>query len=163
MAPTSDSQAFRERLIALRSELEETATTTDESADVVELDQSKVGRLSRMDAMQAQAMAKASVARREMMLAKIEAALARVGLNESQVDAGRIRIPSRKKNAYLQALSEANAFPAELEDIVAMARKENIGSLRVMSKIGMRDRGINERYYGEPLAIYGVRRAEFVL
>jgi len=45
---------------------------------VVELDQSKVGRLSRMDAMQAQAMAKASAERRKVMLVKIVAALARI-------------------------------------------------------------------------------------
>ena len=45
---------------------------------VVELDQSKVGRLSRMDAMQAQAMAKASGQRREAMLRNIEVALKRI-------------------------------------------------------------------------------------
>jgi DnaK suppressor protein len=44
----------------------------------VELDQSKVGRLSRMDAMQAQAMAQASGQRREAMLRNIEAALKRI-------------------------------------------------------------------------------------
>jgi DnaK suppressor protein len=69
---------MRDRLLALRESLQSTASTTDESANVVELDQSKVGRLSRMDAMQAQAMAKASVARREMTLRKIEAALIRI-------------------------------------------------------------------------------------
>jgi DnaK suppressor protein len=73
---------MRDRLVALRKELEATASTADESANVVELDQSKVGRLSRMDAMQAQAMAKASVARRELMLRKIEAALVRIENDE---------------------------------------------------------------------------------
>lgn len=73
---------MRDRLFALREELQSTASTADESADVVELDQSKVGRLSRMDAMQAQAMAKASVARRELMLKKIEAALVRIDNDE---------------------------------------------------------------------------------
>ncbi len=52
--------------------------TSEESAAVVELDQSKVGRLSRMDAMQAQAMAKASGQRREAVLRNIEAALKRI-------------------------------------------------------------------------------------
>ena len=69
---------MRERLLKLREELEALQTTGDESAAVVELDQSKVGRLSRMDAMQAQAMAKASGERRKAMLRNIEAALKRI-------------------------------------------------------------------------------------
>lgn len=69
---------MRERLLKLREELESVTATSDESAAVVELDQSKVGRLSRMDAMQAQAMAKASGQRREAMLRNIEAALKRI-------------------------------------------------------------------------------------
>ena len=69
---------MRDRLLKLRDELEEIAATGDESAAVVELDQSKVGRLSRMDAMQAQAMAKASGARRAALLRDIEAALKRL-------------------------------------------------------------------------------------
>ena len=72
------SVSARKRLLALREELESTATIADESAAVVELDQSKVGRLSRMDAMQAQAMAKASGLRREAMLRSIELALKRL-------------------------------------------------------------------------------------
>ena len=72
----------RDRLLALRAELEAVAKTGDESAAVVELDQSKVGRLSRMDAMQAQAMAQASAQRREVMLRKITAALARIDKDE---------------------------------------------------------------------------------
>jgi DnaK suppressor protein len=68
----------RDRLLALREELELIVASGDESAAVVELDQSKVGRLSRMDAMQAQAMAQASGHRREAMLRNIDAALKRV-------------------------------------------------------------------------------------
>jgi len=69
---------MRERLLKLRQEIEALQETGDASAAVVELDQSKVGRLSRMDAMQAQAMAKASGERREAMLKSIEAALKRI-------------------------------------------------------------------------------------
>lgn len=69
---------MRERLLKLREELEAVVETGDESAAVVELDQSKVGRLSRMDAMQAQAMAKASAGRREAMLRSIDMALRRI-------------------------------------------------------------------------------------
>ena len=66
------------KLLALRAELEGLAATGNASAEVVELDQSKVGRLSRMDAMQAQAMAQASAQRRDLMLRKITAALIRI-------------------------------------------------------------------------------------
>jgi DnaK suppressor protein len=68
----------REQLLKLRESLESAAEAGDASAAIVELDQSKVGRLSRMDAMQAQAMAQASNERRAMMLRNIEAALRRL-------------------------------------------------------------------------------------
>ena len=69
---------MREKLLKMRDELQRLAATEDESAAVVELDQAKVGRLSRMDALQAQAMAQASVQRREAMLRQIDAALKRI-------------------------------------------------------------------------------------
>ena len=72
------SDKWRDKLLALRAELQSVAEIGDESAAVVELDQSKVGRLSRMDAMQAQAMAKAAGDRRQIMLTKITAALKRL-------------------------------------------------------------------------------------
>jgi len=65
-------------LIALREELEWVGKTGSEASQVVELDQSRVGRLSRMDAMQAQAMAQASTRRREASLKMIELALSRI-------------------------------------------------------------------------------------
>ena len=78
-APTKiDVAAFRARLIALQAELQGLVASSAESVQVVELDQAKVGRLSRMDAMQAQAMAKASSQRREQMLKQITGALARI-------------------------------------------------------------------------------------
>ncbi len=72
------SEEWRGRLLALRAELESAAESGDEAAAVVELDQTKVGRLSRMDAMQAQAMAKATSQRREAKLVQITAALQRI-------------------------------------------------------------------------------------
>jgi DnaK suppressor protein len=69
---------MREKLRQMREELESIAAASDEASEVVELDQARVGRLSRMDAMQAQAMSQASGRRREMMLQKIAAALERV-------------------------------------------------------------------------------------
>jgi len=70
--------SMKRKLIEMREQLERLATTGDASAAVVELDQSRVGRLSRMDAMQAQAMAQASGQRREKMLRDISAALKRI-------------------------------------------------------------------------------------
>ena len=72
------SADMRNRLLKLREELESMAAANEESSQVVELDQSRVGRLSRMDAMQAQAMALASGRRREVMLRKITAAMIRI-------------------------------------------------------------------------------------
>jgi len=69
---------MRERLLKLREDTESLAASNDQSSQVVELDQARVGRLSRMDAMQAQAMAQASGRRREVMLQKIAGALARI-------------------------------------------------------------------------------------
>ena len=71
-------QDFHTQLQRMREELLANAATTDAQAAVVELDQSKVGRLSRMDAMQAQAMAQAAVGRRSQQLRRIEAALQRL-------------------------------------------------------------------------------------
>ena len=73
-----DTEALRARLIELRDELQALVETGAEAAQVIELDQAKVGRLSRMDAMQAQEMAKASEHRRELMLKRIDVALSRV-------------------------------------------------------------------------------------
>lgn len=76
--PEIDVLVFRERLLALRAELQGLEISSADSVQVVELDQAKVGRLSRMDAMQAQAMAKASKQRREQVLKQITVALARI-------------------------------------------------------------------------------------
>jgi DnaK suppressor protein len=69
---------MREKLLKLRKDIESIAAIGDESESIVELDQAKVGRLSRMDALQGQAMAKASGQRREIMLRNIDAALKRI-------------------------------------------------------------------------------------
>ena len=53
-----------------------------ESRQAVELDQSKVGRLSRMDALQQQEMAKASEQQRLFAIQRIDAALQRLDEDE---------------------------------------------------------------------------------
>ena len=69
---------MRQQLLELRADLLAEAAAAEGFADIVELDQSKVGRLSRMDAMQAQAMAQASNQRREATLRRIATALKRI-------------------------------------------------------------------------------------
>lgn len=53
-----------------------------ESAKIVELDQTRMGRLSRMDAMQAQAMSIESNRRRAITIRRIQAALQRIDDDE---------------------------------------------------------------------------------
>ena len=69
---------FREKLLALREELLQVEKTGNEAAQTVELDQSRVGRLSRMDALQGQAMAKESQQRRSIQIQRIDSALQRM-------------------------------------------------------------------------------------
>lgn len=78
----TDIKKIQSRLIDLRTELESGSATAMDSSRVVELDQSKVGRLSRMDALQAQAMSLAADQRRRVMLNDIEAALVRLEKGE---------------------------------------------------------------------------------
>ena len=73
-----DLDDFRQRLEQARVELKSLSATTDEAAKPVELDQTRVGRVSRMDAMQAQAMSLNAKHRRELQLKKIDAALQRL-------------------------------------------------------------------------------------
>ncbi len=70
--------SMKRKLETMRQELENIADAGDDPAAVVQLDQTKVGRLSRMDALQAQAMAKASGERRAVQLREIDAALRRI-------------------------------------------------------------------------------------
>jgi len=76
--PGIDVEAQKARLVEQREVLLDVADSTREAAQTVELDQSRVGRVSRMDAMQAQAMAKESDRRRLLSLQRIESALQRI-------------------------------------------------------------------------------------
>lgn len=75
---TKDIDDFRHKLLHLKRQLEEIEATSRDATRTVELDQQSVGRLSRMDAMQAQQMAMASAERRRQQLLKIEGALRRI-------------------------------------------------------------------------------------
>ena len=73
-----DLAAARSELEALREQVIAAAEQGAEAAQPVELDQQRVGRLSRMDALQGQEMARAAERRRVIELRKIDAALARI-------------------------------------------------------------------------------------
>lgn len=77
MITESDLTKYRERLLNLLAELEGEAGDRPEDRAVVELDQQMVGRLSRMDALQQQAMAQATHQRRITEARRLKAALAR--------------------------------------------------------------------------------------
>ncbi len=79
---TSDREQIRKKLLTLQAELLELADTSRQAAQTVELDQASVGRLSRMDALQSQQMAKESGRRRQLQLARIESALQRLESDE---------------------------------------------------------------------------------
>jgi len=69
---------FRDLLDALRKTLIAQDSIAQDSQKTVALDQQSVGRLSRMDALQQQAMAKATQTRRGQQLSRIDAAFARI-------------------------------------------------------------------------------------
>lgn len=75
-------EAFRTLLLRQKQELLAADETGDEAEQVVELDQTRVGRLSRMDALQAQAMSLETGRRRRQTLVDIEAALNRIEEHE---------------------------------------------------------------------------------
>ena len=74
MTEVEASDALRNRLKALEAE----ANANADSRDTVELQQDSVGRLSRMDAIQQQAMAQATERRRDAERARIASALERL-------------------------------------------------------------------------------------
>jgi len=76
--PAADPAAIRSTLEALRRQVLAETEHGAEAAQPVELDQTRVGRLSRMDALQGQEMARAAERRRDAELRKIDAALARL-------------------------------------------------------------------------------------
>ena len=73
---------FRKELLSRLKELEDSEKTTTEDHRTVELDQATQGRLSRMDAMQVQAMALETKRRRELGILKIKSALKRIEEDE---------------------------------------------------------------------------------
>lgn len=79
---TTEIAEFRRLLLEERSELLALKETARESSQTVDLDQTTVGRLSRIDALQGQAMALATMRRRDLQLKKIGGALERMAEGE---------------------------------------------------------------------------------
>ncbi len=77
-----DPEIARKKLEALKETLEQESGLSDEARQTVELDQQAVGRLSRMDALQAQAMAQAQERKRQADIIRIDMALRRLAEDE---------------------------------------------------------------------------------
>ncbi|MPY76269.1 MAG: TraR/DksA family transcriptional regulator [Alphaproteobacteria bacterium] len=77
-----DRERVRSQLMKRRGELLERESATKEARDPVELDQARLGRLSRMDALQSQALAQDVERRRKIELQRIDAALGRIEAGE---------------------------------------------------------------------------------
>ena len=75
-------QQIKQLLLKIKYDLLEQEKTSKETGKPVELDQTKVGRISRMDAMQAQQMALEASRRRQLQLVKIESAFQRIESGE---------------------------------------------------------------------------------
>ncbi len=75
--PYTDKQA-EERLLKRRRDILALLDGHSQDGKPVELDQTRVGRLSRMDALQHQAMAQETERRRQQELTRIDAALVRL-------------------------------------------------------------------------------------
>jgi DnaK suppressor protein len=82
IAVTLDSKHARKKLMARREELEQLSENSAEARETVTLDQSSVGRLSRMDAIQQQAIAQATERQRANEISRIENALKRLDDDE---------------------------------------------------------------------------------
>ena len=74
----ADNKTIKKRLLTERDDLLALNHSTKDDRKPVELDQTTVGRLSRVDAMQVQAMAQETGRRREVELQRIDAALKRI-------------------------------------------------------------------------------------
>ena len=73
-----DPEDARRALLARRREIVDLSAMARDARSVVSLDQQSVGRVSRMDALQGQAMAQASERQRVAELARIDAAVHRI-------------------------------------------------------------------------------------
>jgi DnaK suppressor protein len=76
--PQSSLESLAAKLRAMRQEMSDSLSRESDAADIVELDQARVGRLTRMDAMAQREMALATQARMQTELRRVDAAIARI-------------------------------------------------------------------------------------
>lgn len=109
---------LRERLERMERELMELEDVGAETGGTVELDQTRQGRLSRMDALQGQAMSVELARRRRAELGKIRAALRRIAEGEYGycVECGAEIAEKRLEYDPAAALCIACASKAEARD-----------------------------------------------
>ncbi len=106
MIKTAVISAFKTELLQELSDLADADQTGAEDRGTVELDQQSVGRLSRMDALQRQAMAEAHNRRRAARRQRIAAALARIDEGEfgycqdcgEEIPEGRLKLDPTNSN-----------------------------------------------------------------
>lgn len=77
-----DLEYFQTLIVQRLTELSDGSEAGRDGQAVVQLDQQAVGRLSRMDALQNQAMAKAQQARRDVEIRRLNSALERIAEGE---------------------------------------------------------------------------------
>lgn len=77
-----DKKEIKKRLLDERERILAITNTGDKAAETVELDQTLFGRLSRMDALQAQAVSAEAKRRREARLQRIDAAIRRLEIGD---------------------------------------------------------------------------------
>ncbi len=77
-----DSKRLKQKLLSRQAELLTDIEASKDASKTVELDQSRVGRLSRMDAMQSQAMSQELKRRRQIELEKVMSALIRLDTDD---------------------------------------------------------------------------------
>ena len=74
----AQTKRFESLLLELQASLADTLQSAEKAGETVELDQARVGRLSRMDAMQAQQMALETERRNRARLLLVQQALRRI-------------------------------------------------------------------------------------
>lgn len=82
MTYSQQNAEVRRKLTTMLREIQAAEAAGADSEQIVELDQARLGRLSRMDALQAQAMSRAANRRRSEAIVRLRAALKR--LDEDQ-------------------------------------------------------------------------------
>ena len=102
-----------EKLLILQAELRDLLEDSEAAAGTVQLDQSKVGRLSRMDALQQQAMARAGLEQHKRRLVQVNRALAALEAGdygyceECGEPIGMARLQARPESLYCIKCQEA--------------------------------------------------------